>query len=72
MDLVFYDMDGKVVNVGDYCAPIEGRTVKIIERSTEPEYSEEVLIGQQVLDPDMLTILTRENLAFQFRRVPKP
>lgn len=69
MDLVFYDMDGNVINVGDYCAPIEGRKVKITERAIEPEFGGEVLIGQQVEHPDMLTILTRENLALQFKKV---
>ena len=69
MDLVFYDMDGNVIDVGDYCVPVEGRKVKIIERTTEPEYGGEVLIGRQIKYPDMYSILTKDNLAAQFRKV---
>ena len=62
----FYDMNNIEVNVGDYVEPIEGRKLLVISRGDIAEYPEEVLIGQQVDDLAAFSILTAENLAFQF------
>ena len=64
----FYDMNNIEVNVGDYVEPIEGRKLLVISRGDIAEYPEEVLIGQQVDDLAAFSILTAENLAFQFRK----
>lgn len=69
MSIEFKDMDGNIVNVGDYLIPIEGRKVKVISRGEIAEYSEEVLFGQQVDDMAAFAILTAENLALQFKKV---
>lgn len=65
----FYDMDGVEIKVGDYVEPVEGRKVKIISCGNAPGYSDgEVLIGQQVENLFAFSVLTAENLAFQFRK----
>lgn len=65
----FYDMDGNVLDIGDYCEPVEGRRVYIVEKEFFKEYNEDVLIGQQVLDPDVYSPLTHADLAANFRKV---
>ena len=68
MSIEFKDMDGKTISIGDYLMPVEGRKVKVISRGEIDEYSEEVLFGQQIDDMAAFSILTAENLAFQFRK----
>ena len=65
----FHDMNGNVVNIGDYCEPVEGRRVLIVAKEFYAEYNEDVLIGQQVEDKDVYSPLTHEDLATNFRRV---
>lgn len=66
--MIFYDMDGNELNVGDCVKPVEGRELLIISKGDIAEYPEEVLIGQQVQDIATISILTAENLALQFRK----
>ena len=65
----FYDMNGKELNVGDYCEPIEGQRVYLIREEFHKEYGEYVLIGQQIKHPELFSPLTAENLSFQFRKI---
>lgn len=65
----FYDMNGVEINVGDYVEPIEGRKLLIISRGKTDEYAEDVMIGQQVEDLFAFSLLTAENLAYQFVKV---
>jgi len=69
MNSEFRDMDGNLLNIGDYCEPTEGRRVKIVAREFFAEYNEEVLIGQQVEDRGVYSPLTHADLAANFRRV---
>lgn len=64
----FYDMDGAEIKIGDYVKPVEGREVKIISCGQIPDYTEDVLIGQQTENLFAFSILTAENLAAQFKK----
>ena len=65
----FLDMNGNVLSIGDYCEPTEGRRVHIVAKEFFKEYNEDVLIGQQVLNKDVYSPLTRADLATNFRKV---
>jgi hypothetical protein len=65
----FYDMNGVAINVGDYCEPIEGRRVEIVDMEYDNELADYVLIGRQVRDPMAFSKLTKDDLATYFTRV---
>ena len=66
----FYDKDGNQVFVGDIVRPDEGRTCIIISLSYISEMEDLVMVGQQMADPAAFGLITRENMASQWHKVP--
>lgn len=59
----YTDKNGTVINIGDHIIPDEGRELVVIS-----EASGEVngLLGRQILDPDMISLLTQLDLSRQW------
>lgn len=67
--MLFVDMEGNEITIGDILEPVNGLKVEVVSRGFSNNAGEEVLYGQQIENLDAFCILTSENLKAQFRRV---
>ena len=67
--MLFVDMEGKEINIGDILEPVNGLKVEVVSRGFSENAGQEVLYGQQIENMDAFCILTLKNLKAQFRRV---
>ena len=65
----FYDKNGTQVQVGDRIVPDKGRELLIISIEYVEDFEEECMIGQQVVNPLLSSILTQDNLSKQWIKV---
>lgn len=67
----FYDKNGVLLQIGDHIVPDEGRELLIVSILYVEEYGEECMLGQQVENPLLFSILTKDNLSTQWSKNTK-
>lgn len=66
---MFFDKNGKEINIGNKIKPDEGRVLLIVSKAYVEDFGEDCLFGQQIEDPMAFSPLTQENLSSQWMLV---
>ena len=67
--MIFYDKNKTQLQIGDRIIPDEGRELLIVSIAYVNDFGEECMFGQQIEDPLAFSVLTQENLSFQWTKV---
>lgn len=67
--MIFYDKNETILRTGDRIVPDKGRELVITSIEYVDDFEEECMIGQQIVNPLLFSVLTQDNLSKQWTKV---